>query len=88
MSKAKNATKVNGKMVNFNFSHIVGGCAINGKQVDVYKSEDEKHIKLVVANGFNGMPMHQFGVKVLRTDLLGTIILKSNGHKEEFSFRK
>jgi competence protein ComEC len=30
----------------------------------------------------------QFGVKIFRTDLLGTIIMKSNGEKETFSFEK
>ncbi len=30
----------------------------------------------------------QFGVKILRTDLLGTIIMKSDGKKESFNFRK
>lgn len=29
-----------------------------------------------------------FGVKIFRTDLLGTIIMKSDGQKEVFSFRK
>lgn len=30
----------------------------------------------------------QFGVKIFRTDLLGTIIMKSDGKNEEFSFQK
>ena len=30
----------------------------------------------------------EFGVKIFRTDLLGTIIMKSDGEKEKFSFRK
>lgn len=30
----------------------------------------------------------QFGVQVFRTDLLGTIIMKSNGIKQDFSFHK
>ena len=29
-----------------------------------------------------------FGAKIFRTDLLGTIIMKSDGKNEEFSFRK
>jgi competence protein ComEC len=32
--------------------------------------------------------LNKFGVKVFRTDLLGTIIMKSDGRKETFSFAK
>ncbi len=32
--------------------------------------------------------LNQFGAQIFRTDLLGTIIMKSDGHKEVFSFGK
>ena len=32
--------------------------------------------------------LNAFGVKILRTDLLGSIIMKSDGVKETFSFMK
>lgn len=32
--------------------------------------------------------LEQFGAKILRTDLLGTVIMKSDGKKEVFSFEK
>lgn len=57
-----------------------------------------KPLYAVISNGKNnnyGHPrretlntLNQFGVKIFRTDLLGTIIMKSDGQNETFSFAK
>src|SRR3989344_1244446 len=58
--------------------HLGGGAVIDTGADNKYGHPHQETLKI----------LNEFGVKILRTDILGAIILKSNGRNVRFSFLK